>query len=116
MSAGKYNFEIEAGATFSRTITYKDSDNDAIDLSGSTVRMQIRNNYSSSDAAISLTTPSTGIAFTSNTGEFTITMTAAQTSAFTFRQGVYDIEIEYSGGTVERILEGRVKISSQVTQ
>ena len=46
MSAGKYNFEIEAGATFTRTITYKDSTDTAIDLTGATVRMQIRDNYS----------------------------------------------------------------------
>jgi len=116
MSAGKYNFEIEAGATFTRTITYKDSTDTAIDLTGATVRMQIRDNYSAQNAAISLTTPNTGIAFTANTGEFIITITATQTESIPFRQGVYDIEVEYPNGTVERILEGRVKVSTQVTQ
>jgi hypothetical protein len=116
MSAGKYNFEIEAGATFTRTITYKDSTDTPIDLNGSSVRMQIRDNYSSTEAAVSLSTPSSGIVFTGNTGEFTITITATQTESIDFRQGVYDIEIEYQSGFVERILEGRVKISSQVTK
>jgi hypothetical protein len=116
MSAGKYNFEIEQGATFRRSVTYKDSDDVAIDLSNATVRMQIRNNYSSEEAAISLSTPDSGIALESDTGVFTFTITAEQTAALTFVQGVYDIEIEYASGDVERILEGRVKVSTEVTR
>jgi hypothetical protein len=116
MSAGRYNFEIEEGATFTRTITYTDNEDTAIDLAGSTVRMQIRDNYSAADAVISLSTPSTGITLSNETGKFTITMTATQTESLGIKQGVYDIEVEYDNGTVERILEGRVKISRQVTQ
>jgi len=116
MSAGRYNFEIEEGATFTRTITYTDNANTAIDLAESTVRMQIRDNYGAANAVISLSTPSTGITLSSETGKFTVTMTATQTESLGIKQGVYDIEVEYSNGTVERILEGRVKISKQVTQ
>ena len=116
MSAGRYNFEIEEGATFTRTITYTDNANTAIDLAESTVRMQIRDNYGATNAVISLSTPSTGITLSSETGKFTVTMTATQTESLGIKQGVYDIEVEYSNGTVERILEGRVKISKQVTQ
>ena len=116
MSAGRYNFEIEEGATFTRTITYTDNEDTAIDLAGSTVRMQIRDNYAAADAVISLSTPNTGITLSNETGKFTITMTATQTESLGIKQGVYDIEVEYSNGTVERILEGRVKISRQVTQ
>lgn len=115
MSAGKYNFEIEAGATFTRTITYKDSEDTAIDLTGADVRMQIRDSYGEGDPLVSLSSPSSGITFTSNTGEFVITITATQTDNLNVRQGVYDIEIEYQSGTVERVLEGRVKVSPQVT-
>jgi len=116
MSAGRYNFEIEEGATFTRTITYTDNADTAIDLAESTVRMQIRDNYGATNAVISLSTPSTGITLSSETGKFTVTMTATQTESLGIKQGVYDIEVEYSNGTVERILEGRVKISKQVTQ
>lgn len=115
MSAGKYNFEIEAGATFTRTITYKDSEDTAIDLTGSEVRMQIRDNYGAGNPLVSLSSPSSGITFTSNTGEFILTITATQTESLNIRQGIYDIEIEYQSGTVERVLEGRVKVSPQVT-
>lgn len=116
MSAGRYNFEIEEGATFTRTVTYTDNEDTAIDLDAATVRMQIRDNYASENAVISLSTPDTGITLSNETGKFTISMTATQTESLGIKQGVYDIEVEYSNGTVERILEGRVKISRQVTQ
>ena len=117
MSAGKYNFEIEAGATFTRTITYADSEGTPIDLSGATVRMQIRDNYSSQSPSISLSSATSGITLSLSTvGQFTITMTASQTENLGIQQGVYDVEVEYTSGVVERILEGRVKILKQVTQ
>jgi len=116
MSAGRYNFEIEEGATFTRTITYTDSEDTAIDISNATVRMQIRDNYSSETAAISLSSPSNGITLSNETGKFIINITATQTESLGIKQGVYDMEVEYDTGTVERILEGRVKISRQVTQ
>lgn len=116
MSAGRYNFEIEAGATFSRTITYTDATDTPVDLSGAVLRMQIRDNYSAPTAAVSIDSAGNGITMIPVQGQFTITLTPAQTESIEFRQGVYDIEIEYSQGTVERVLEGRVKIKSQVTQ
>ena len=116
MSAGRYNYTIEAGATFSRTITYTDPEDTPIDLSGSVIRMQIRDNYSSEEAAISVSTTDGGIVLTGDPGVFVLTLTPELTGSIPFRQGVYDIEIEYADQTVERVLEGRVKISTQVTQ
>ena len=115
MSAGKYNLDIEAGATFRRTITYTAANDEPVDLFGALIRMQIKDNHLSETAAISLSV-SSGITITEpEDGEFVIEITAAQTESIPFRQGVYDIEIEYTEGTVERILEGRVKITPQVT-
>jgi len=117
MSAGKYNTEIEKGATFKRTITYKDGTDTPVDLFGASIRMQIRDNYTSETAAISIDTSSGGISIDEpENGIFTIELTPAETESLDFRQGVYDIEIEYTEGTVERVLEGRVKIKPQVTQ
>lgn len=116
MSAGRYNFTIERGATFSRAFTYTSPTNVPIDLSGAAIYMQIRDNYSSVTPAISLSLGS-GITFTNPVlGQFTVLITASQTNGISFAQGVYDIEIVYATTTVERILEGRVKVKSQVTQ
>lgn len=118
MSAGKYNFEIEKGATFSRTFTYKDPSDVAIDLTGAVIKMQIRDNYTSETAAVNIDSDTLGGITIADpaTGEFVITITDEQTAAIPFAQGVYDIEIHYGNGSVERVLEGRVKVKSQVTQ
>lgn len=116
MSAGRYNFSIERGASFIRTIMYMDPDDIGIDLAGAEVRMQIRDNYSSTEPAIDANSTNGGIIKTGNPGEFTINLTPELTGAVSFNQGVYDVEVEYADGTVERILEGRVKIVRQVTQ
>lgn len=115
MSAGRYNLEIEAGATFRRTITYTAANDEPVDLFGASIRMQIKDNHLSETAAVSLTI-SNGITITQpEDGEFVIELTPSQTESIPFRQGVYDIEIEYTEGTVERVLEGRVKVTPQVT-
>ena len=45
MAAGRYNFTIEQGATFTRIFKYKDATGSAIDLSEATaIRMHIRKN------------------------------------------------------------------------
>ena len=42
MSAGRYSFTIEQGATLDFELAYKDSDNNPVDLTGYQGRMQIR--------------------------------------------------------------------------
>ena len=42
MSAGAYDITCEQGVTFNRTLTVKDSNGDARDLSTYTARMQVR--------------------------------------------------------------------------
>ena len=55
MSAGRYNLEIEAGATFRRTITYTAANDEPVDLFGASIRMQIKDNHLSETPAVSLT-------------------------------------------------------------
>ena len=56
MSAGAYDITCEQGATFSRTLTVKDSSGAARDLSSYTAKMQVRRTQSSSSTLIELTT------------------------------------------------------------
>ena len=54
MAAGKYNFTIEQGATFTRVFRYKQADGTPIDLSEATdLRMQIRENIGSANPVTS---------------------------------------------------------------
>ena len=120
MAAGIYNFTIEQGATFKRTFRYKDSNGNPISLSGSLVRMQIRQNvnsdvvideFTSNNNSFVLTTPAGG----SEVNQINLEITATETAAFNFNNAVYDIEID-SGDEVIRLLQGKIKLSKEVTR
>jgi hypothetical protein len=120
MAAGKYNIVIEQGATYDITIAYKDSNNDPIDLTGFGGRMQIRPSIGSTTTYLclssSLQPDGTGLEFLSPTtsGSIKVYISAASSSLLTFDQAVYDLEIA-SGSYVNRILQGGVKLSKEVT-
>ena len=122
MAAGIYNFTIEQGATFQRTFKYKDSTGTAINLSNHTVRMQLREFIDSTSTIISLTESegSNGSLLTVSGGdsnEIIVLITATDTALMTFDQAVYDLEIaDNTVGTVTRLLQGKVKLSKEVTR
>lgn len=132
MAAGKYSFVIEQGATTNFEIQYKDSNNTPIDLTYYSGRLQIRSTYAQDSGEIYLTlsssrnTDGTGLNFSGSngttpptSGSIGIYIAACTSSALTFDEGVYDLEI-YSGSgdcpyTV-RLLQGNVKLSKEVTR
>ena len=120
MAAGIYNFTIEQGATFTRTLKYKNSDGTPISLAGHAVRMQLRTSISSTTKIIDLTeTQGTNDSVITVGGdgnnEITIVITAVDTAAMSFDTAVYDLEIE-SSNIVTRLLQGKIKLSKEVTR
>ena len=132
MSAGKYSFTIEQGSTVDFRIEYKDSNSVPIDLTNYQARMQIRPtkestslicNLSSSldtdGSGLNMTPTSASLILPKTSGSIGIYISAASSSLFTFSDAVYDLEIvsgSGSGQTVTRILEGKVKLSKEVTK
>ena len=90
MAAGKYNFTLEQGATFSREITVQDSGS-PMNLTGHTPRMQMRSTHDSSTIALTFTTT---IASPATQGKVNLIATATQTAAVEEGIYVYDLEIE----------------------
>jgi hypothetical protein len=124
MAAGKYNFIIQQGSTFRRLIQYTDSNGSPIDLTDYSARMQIRESVDSNVVLVNLTTnvgsDGSGIVITPASGTLDITLSAVSSSQLSFTgEAVYDLEI-YSGSGdstyVARILEGKVKLSKEVTR
>lgn len=84
-------------------------------LSGYTARMQIRARVTSSTTLLELTTANSRITIDDTTKLITLSLTAAVTAGLTWRQGVYDLEM-VSGGVVETIMYGNVKVLKEVTR
>jgi hypothetical protein len=116
MSAAIYNATIDQGATFSLQVVYKDENGVAINLTGYTAALQVRQNYYDTTAVVSLSSPSNGITITGATGTINITMTAVQTGALDEGFYVYDLEITSSGGIVTRLIQGQFTVSPEVTR
>jgi hypothetical protein len=126
MSAGRYSFTIEQGSTLNLELQYKDANGNPINLSDYSGRMQIRPSIASTTVYItlssSLAADGTGLNFSGSngatppsSGSIGVYISAASSSLLTFDMGVYDLEI-YSGSYVNRILEGQIKLSKEVTR
>ena len=111
--AGIYNITMDQGAQWTLTVVYKDNSGVAINLTGYTARMQVRPKFGA-DAALTLSSPSSGIVITGATGTLALTATTAQTAAIAGGFYVYDLEIAI-GGVVTRLMQGNVTVRDQVT-
>ena len=121
MAAGRYSFVIEQGATLDFEIAYTDSDGAPVDLTDYTGRMQIKNAQGGDTTYItlssSLANDGTGLNFSGSnninppaSGTIGIFISANSSSALSFGEAYYDLEI-VSGSVypvVTRVLEGKV--------
>lgn len=114
MTAANYDFQIEQGATFKRVLELKDSSNVAINLTGYSAKMQIRQQVDS--AVITELTNSSGLAITPLLGKIEINISATATLAYTFEFATYDLIITSAGGEVTRIIEGSITLDPAVTK
>jgi hypothetical protein len=128
MAAAKYPFTIEQGVTTILEFQYKDADENPIDLTGYSGRMQIKSDYADNAPTTyatfssSLNPDNTGLSFSGSngttpptSGSIGLYISAATSSAFTFESAKYDLEI-YSGSLVTRLVEGTIKLSKEVTR
>jgi hypothetical protein len=128
MSAGRYSFTIEQGATLDFELAYKDSDNNPIDLTGYQGRMQIRPSVGSDTVYITLSSSlepdGTGLNFSGSdglnsliSGTIGIFISANSSSQLDFGEAVYDLELATGSEfpIVTRLLEGQIQLSKNVT-
>ncbi len=114
--AGKLNIVIEQGTTFNPIMTYTDENDNPIDLTGFTARMQIRLKRTSTDVIHELTTENGGITLGGAAGTIALLITDVDTAAFSFKPSIYDLELISSGGIVTRLLQGSVTLSTEATK
>ena len=120
MAAGKYSFSLEQGVTLSRLIQWLDSTGTPIPLTGYTARMQIRSTIESDTVILSITSTYSEngvLTIAEATGKILIYIPASVTATFTSHRMVYDLEIVNTDtGEVIRLLEGKIKLSEEVTR
>lgn len=115
MTAGIYNTTIDQGSLWSVVLVYTDSNNTPVNLTGYTAAMQLRQNYNSTTADLTLTTANGGISIVGATGTITITATAVQTGLLDPGFYVYDLELT-SGSNISRLIQGQLTVAEQVTR
>jgi hypothetical protein len=123
MGAANLDINIEQGATYSLLLTFKDSSNVEVNLTGYTFSGKIKETFSS-DTVVSFTCTLGNQ--TTNTGEVTISLTAVETAAIsvksskgsqrTLTQYFYDIEAVKPDASIDRVLEGKAFVSPEVTK
>jgi len=114
----KQDFEIVQGATFRLSFEWKPEGIIPV-LTGCIARMQIRSSIISKDVLLELTTENGRIILNEPVGSITLNITAPDTSAITWTNGIYDLELEFSedsGAYVEKLLRGNVYVRREVTQ
>lgn len=114
-TAGIYNITADQGATFDRVITWKDSNGNAVNLTGYTAKSQIRTTYDSSTIVLEMSTANGRITLGGVLGTITINVAAANMN-FSGGQYVYDLELTSAGGTVTRLVMGTFTLRDEVTK
>ncbi len=120
MSAGVYNLYVEQGSTYTRVFKWTTGGTGCnlgtpVDLTGFTSKMQIRSNVSSATVLFEASTANGNIVLGGTLGTITLTIPAADSAAWTFVTGVYDLEL-MMGVDATRLLQGKVAVSKEVTR
>ena len=87
-----------------------------VSLAGFTARMMIRETPEATGTPLESLVSPTDIALDDTNHTITITIAAADTAAYDFLSGYFDLELVSAGGVVTRLLEGTVAVTEEVTR
>lgn len=116
MGTGIYNIECQQGATLRRSFTWLDENEQPIDLTGASARMQVRPTHTSTTKWLDLTTATTALVIDVPTATIRLLVDAAVTATLPAKRGVYDLEVVFSTGEVYRLVEGAFVVTPEVTR
>jgi hypothetical protein len=89
--------------------------NEPVDLTGYTARMQIREKVTSETVLETLTTSNGKILINNTSKTISMILSAATTEAYTWKTGVYSLEME-KDGVVVPLIYGSVAVEREVTR
>lgn len=114
MTPGKYNMICPQGATFSKQLTYS-IDDEPVDLTTYSARMQVREKHTSKTVVVNLNTEDGGISLGGEDGTIDIYISDEDTAEISAKDYVYDIEL-IASNEVYRLLEGKFIVTPEVTR
>lgn len=114
MTATTKNLIIEQKATFRKKMVYRDKFKKPINLTGFSVRMQIR----AADGSLiaDLSTQNGKIILGGASGSIELVIPVAETSLMTFATALYDLKLIAPNGDEIRMLKGKVTLDPGQTQ
>jgi hypothetical protein len=124
MSAGKYDFSIEQGSSFTLSFIYKDEDKNPVDLTGWCARLIWKTNTGTIET-FSTETVNASYRFDIDepNGKLVLQFPASVTNNFNFNSAKYDLELQSdddlynSGGKyTTRILYGTINLIKRFSQ
>ena len=107
---------IEKGATYNHVLFWKDKQKTAIDLTGVTAKMQVRETVESTVVLLELSTENGGLTIVPLDGKITLHVSAQQTTNLDGYGGVYDLELYYTDNSIIRLIEGQIAFKPEVTR
>jgi hypothetical protein len=104
----RVDLTLDQGATFEVTIELSDADDQPLDVSLAEAEASMRKHYTSTNSVV----------FTCELGEseLTISLTPEQTAALSPGRYVYDVKLIYTEEEIDRIIEGLITVTPQVTR
>lgn len=111
----KYNIVADQASTYQLTLTWLDPDNQPVDLTGYSAKMQVRLGYQEPSAIITVSSDDGEIILGGSAGTIAITISAEKMTATTARVYVYDLRMTV-GDTVTRLIEGNFTVQASVTR
>ena len=112
----RHDIVIDQGADFELSVDWSNSDGSPVDMTGAVARMQVRETYSADSTLLDLDSGSKGGIALSD-GTIDVTATPTQTAGLTAPIiAKYDLEVEFAGGSVRRVIHGNARIRPEVTR
>ena len=115
INPGTYNITAYQGADWDRTFTITQGGT-ALNLTGYTSAMQVREAADSTATLLSLSTGGSGIVLGGTAGTIAVAVTTTQSAAIPAGSFAYDLEITSSGSEVTRLLQGSFNVVGNVTR
>lgn len=115
MSALNLDLTVEQGATWWQSFLLNIDGEPAL-TTGWTARAQARYSVSHPETLHEWSTELGNIVIDPDTHQLTMSVGPADSSAWTWRSAHYDLEVTSPDGDVIRMLEGRIRVSPEVTR